>query len=200
MRCSGFKVQREQLIVLVFFTEYCGRLHFEQRAAHAEMCLSACRTYRNVRKCIPHDYFFFVLQIIWLIGAVAINCCSCSKLFPLVISLSFSGLFKNQSRYRMLPPCCSTRSRRRNNLEQELATPILSQCHGIFTDWSIFNTPFLLWKKGSSGPVTQWRQLVSCDWLWHSHGSLIQSRFDLKINRSMKTPWQKNSWVACSCS
>ena len=55
--------------------------------------------------------------------------------------------------------------------EQELATPILSLCHGIFTDWSIFSTPFLL----------------SCDWLWHSRGSLIQSRFDLKINRSMKT-------------
>ena len=84
--------------------------------------------------------------------------------------------------------------------EQELATPIRSLCHGIFTDWSIFSTPFLLWKRGSSGPVTQWRQLVSCDGLWHSHGSLIQSRFDLKINRSMKTPWQKYSWVACSCS
>ena len=83
--------------------------------------------------------------------------------------------------------------------QQELATPILSHvCHGIFTDWSIFSTPFLLWKKGSSGPVTQWRQLVSCDWLWHSHGSFIQSRFDLKINRCMKTPWQENSWVACS--
>ena len=26
--------------------------------------------------------------------------------------------------------------------DQELATPILS--HGIFTDWSIFSTPFLL--------------------------------------------------------
>ena len=84
--------------------------------------------------------------------------------------------------------------------EQEPVTPILSLCHGIFTDWSIFSTPFLLWKKGSSGPVTQWRQLVSCDWLWHSHGSLIQSRFDLKINRSMKTPWQEYSWVACSYS
>ena len=59
-------------------------------------------------------------------------------------------------------------------------TPILSLCHGIFTDWSTFSTPFLLWKKGHSSPVTQWRQLVSCDWLWHSHGSLIQSRFDLK--------------------
>ena len=75
--------------------------------------------------------------------------------------------------------------------EQELATLILSLCHGIFTDWSIFSTPFLLWTKGSSGAVTQWRQLVSCDWLWHSHRSLIQSRFDLKINRSMKMPWQK---------
>ena len=28
--------------------------------------------------------------------------------------------------------------------EQELATPILSLCHGIFTDWSIFSVPFLL--------------------------------------------------------
>ena len=77
--------------------------------------------------------------------------------------------------------------------EQELAIPILSLCHGTLTNWSIFSTPFLLWKEGSSGPVTQWRQLVSCDWLWHSHGSLIQSRFDLKINRSMKTPWQEYS-------
>ena len=32
-------------------------------------------------------------------------------------------------------------------------------CHGIFTDWSIFSTPFLLWKKGS--PV-QWHS----DVLW----------------------------------
>ena len=73
--------------------------------------------------------------------------------------------------------------------EQELATPILSLCHDIFTDWSIFSTLFLLWKKASSGPVTLWRQLVSCDWLWHSHWSLIQRRFNLKINRSMKRPW-----------
>ena len=84
--------------------------------------------------------------------------------------------------------------------EQELATPKLSLCHGIFTDWSIFSTPLLLWLKGSSGPVTQWRHSVSCDWLWHSHGSLIESRFDLKINRYMKTPWQEYSWVACSYS
>ena len=99
-------------------------------------------------------------------------------------------------RYRQTFSVCTTSGAD----EQELATPILSLCHGIFTDWSIFSTPFLLWKKGSSGPVTQWRQLVSCDWLWHSQGSLIQSRFDLKINRSMKTPWQKYSEVACSCS
>ena len=34
----------------------------------------------------------------------------------------------------------------------------------------------------------QWRQLVSCDWSWHSHWSLIPGKFDLKINRSMKNP------------
>ena len=33
--------------------------------------------------------------------------------------------------------------------EQELTTSILR--HGIFTDWSIFSTPFFLWNKGSSG-------------------------------------------------
>jgi len=57
-----------------------------------------------------------------------------------------------------------------------------------------------LWKKGSSGPVTQWLQLVSYDWSWHSHGSLIPGKFGLKINRSMKTPWQECSGVACSNS
>ena len=46
----------------------------------------------------------------------------------------------------------------------------------------------------------QWRQLVSCDWSWHSHGSLIPGKFDLKINRSMKTPWEECSRVACSYS
>ena len=84
--------------------------------------------------------------------------------------------------------------------DQEYATPILSLCRGSFTDWSSFSIPFLLWTKGSSGPVTQWRQLVSCDWSWYSHGSLIPGKFHLKINRSMKTPWQEYSGVACSYS
>ena len=53
-----------------------------------------------------------------------------------------------------------------------LSTPILSLCHSIFKDWTIFSPHFLLWNKGSSCAVTQWRQLVSCDWSWHSHGSL----------------------------
>ena len=70
--------------------------------------------------------------------------------------------------------------------EYEHATLILSLCQGTFTDWSIFSIPFLLWKKGSSGLATQWHQLISCDWSWHSLGSLIPGKFDLKINRSMK--------------
>ena len=65
-------------------------------------------------------------------------------------------------------------------------TKVKSIFHGILTDWSILTMPFPLSKKGSSGPVTQWRQLVSCDWSRHSHGSLIHGKFDLKINRSMK--------------
>ena len=67
---------------------------------------------------------------------------------------------------------------------------ILSLCHGIFTHWSIFSIPLLLWKKGSAGPLTQWRQLVSCNLSWYSHG-----RFDLKIERSVKTPLQESSEV-----
>ena len=82
----------------------------------------------------------------------------------------------------------------------EHATPILSLCHGIFTDWSVFSIPFLFYNKGSSAPVTHWRQLVSCDWSWHSHESLTPSRFDQKMNRSMKTPWQEYSGVVCSYS
>ena len=54
--------------------------------------------------------------------------------------------------------------------------------------------------RGSSGPVTWWRQLVSCDWSWHSHGSLTSGKFELKIKRSMKTPWQEYGGVACSYS
>ena len=48
--------------------------------------------------------------------------------------------------------------------------------------------------------MTQWRQLVSCDWSWHSHGSLIPRKFDLKIKRSMKKPWQEYDAVACPYS
>ena len=72
----------------------------------------------------------------------------------------------------------------------------LPWCLGIFTDWSIFSIPFLAWKKGRSGPVTQWRQLVYCDWPWYSHGSLIQGKFDLKINRSMKNAL---TWIQWGC-
>jgi len=54
---------------------------------------------------------------------------------------------------------------------------------------------------GRSAPtktVVQW--LVSCGWSWHSHGSLIPGKFDLKVNQSMKTPWQEYSGVAWSYS
>ena len=68
------------------------------------------------------------------------------------------------------------------------ATLILKLCHGIFTDWSIFSKPFLLRKKGSSGLLTQWCRLESCDWSLHSHRSLIPGKFGLKIiSRSRNT-------------
>ena len=37
---------------------------------------------------------------------------------------------------------------------------MISSMHGIFTDGSVFSAPFLLWKKGISGPVTQWCQFL----------------------------------------
>ena len=76
--------------------------------------------------------------------------------------------------------------------------PQNSVCHGIFTDRSIFCMPILLWKRDSSGPVTQWRQLVSCDWSWHSHRGLIPGKFDQKINRSENAAYQE--MVYCSGS
>ena len=85
----------------------------------------------------------------------------------------------------------STRSRWEGSCN---SIPSLS--HGVFTDWYIFSIPFLLWKKGSSGLGTQWQQLVSCDWSWDSHGSLIPGKFDLKINRSIKNPWQEYKLLA----
>ena len=39
---------------------------------------------------------------------------------------------------------------------------------------------FSLRKKGSSAPVTQWRQLDCCNSSWHSHGSLLPGILDLK--------------------
>ena len=30
--------------------------------------------------------------------------------------------------------------------------------------------------------------MSSRDWSWYSHGGLIPGKFDLKVNRSMKTP------------
>ena len=43
-------------------------------------------------------------------------------------------------------------------------------------------------------------QFFSCDWSWHSHGSLIPGKFDLKVNRFMKTPWQEYRAIAFSYS
>jgi len=72
----------------------------------------------------------------------------------------------------------------------------LSLCHGIFTDWSIFITPFLLWKKGSSGPVTQWRQLVPRDCSRHSHWSSFQrnSIYKYIVLCKRMIAWPYSSW------
>ena len=79
--------------------------------------------------------------------------------------------------------------------EKEHGSPILTLCHGIFTDRSVFSIPFLLWKKGCSGTVTQ---DVKSVWSWRSQGSLIHGKFDLKIYQSMKTSWQECVEVARS--
>ena len=49
---------------------------------------------------------------------------------------------------------------------------------------------YFLFRERNTVPV-QWRsdvKLVACEWSWHSHGSLIPGKLDLKINRSMKMP------------
>ena len=62
------------------------------------------------------------------------------------------------------------------------------------------NVPFLLGKNGSSSQVTQLRQFVCCDWSWHSIGSLIPGKFELKINRSVKICWGCMLLLISSCS
>ena len=49
----------------------------------------------------------------------------------------------------------------------------------------------------SSDAVTS---ISFCHWSWHSHGSLIPGKFDLKINRSIETPRHEYSGVTCSYS
>ena len=66
----------------------------------------------------------------------------------------------------------------------------------------IYFLVYLFFCERKAVPV-QWRsevKSVSCDWSWLSHGSLIPGKFDLKINRSMKTLWQEYSGVVCSYS
>ena len=77
------------------------------------------------------------------------------------------------SQLAFCPNWCHPIPRTSNLYQEPMRRSLQLPCHGIFADWSIFSIPFLLKKKRSSGPRTQWRHLVSCDWLWHSHGSLI---------------------------
>ena len=42
--------------------------------------------------------------------------------------------------------------------------------------------------------MTQWRQLVSCDWSSHSRGSPTPGEFDLKINRGYKNTVTEIQW------
>ena len=81
-----------------------------------------------------------------------------------------------------------------------IKTPILSFCHVVFADWSILVYLFFCERKAVPVQLTQWRQLVSFNWSWHSHGSLTPGNLDLKINRSVKTPWQEYKGFACSHS
>ena len=80
--------------------------------------------------------------------------------------------------------------------EKEHGSPILTLCHGIFTDRSVFSVLFLFWKKCCSRTVTQDVKSVYFNWSWRSQGSLIHGKCDLKLNQSMKTSWQECVVVA----
>ena len=84
--------------------------------------------------------------------------------------------------------------------EYEHATPILSLCHLICTDWYILiSIFFLLWKKSGYGPVKQGRQLATCDWACHSHGNLIPGKFDLRTNSETGIKWSCMPLLIGSC-
>ena len=78
--------------------------------------------------------------------------------------------------------------------------PIPGLCNGIFTDRSIFRLSFP--EKTKAVPV-RWPydvSLISCNWSSGSCGSLIRGKFNLKINRSVKTPLHEHSRVVGSGS
>ena len=60
------------------------------------------------------------------------------------------------------------------------------------------------WERGLKKAVpVRWRngdKLVSCHWALGSHRSLIRGKFNLKINRSVKTTWRKYRAVVRSYS
>ena len=134
------------------------------------------RLIKNYPKILPTPLILYQISLPEK-AFLSINTRSGSISFSKCDFVTFWGIFP--SRYYFFPAGAD---------EQELATPILSLVTAFLQTDLFLVHPFLLWKRGESGPVTQWRQLVSCDWLWHSHGRLIQSRFDLKINRSINRP------------
>ena len=64
--------------------------------------------------------------------------------------------------------------------------------------WRLYRLIYFNYTSCSFGPVTLWRQLFCCDWSWYSHRSFIPGKIDLKIYRSMKSPWQECCGAACS--
>ena len=86
--------------------------------------------------------------------------------------------------------------------DPEPTTPIYSTyiCHGIFTDRSIFRLPFP--NETKAVPV-RWPydvRLVSCNWSSGSGGGCTCEKFNLKISRSVKTPWHEHNRVVGSGS
>ena len=84
--------------------------------------------------------------------------------------------------------------------DPEPTAPILGLCNGIFTDRSIFSLSF---PEKTKPVLVRWPydvSFISCNWSSGSCGSLISGKFNLKINRSVKTPWHKHSRVVGSGS
>ena len=97
------------------------------------------------------------------------------------------------------------KKKKTNKLNQEPMTRSLQLPYWAYVTAFLQTDLFLdyLFRKKTKAVPVQWPydvRLVSCDWSSGSCGSLIRGKFNLKINRSVKTPWHEHNGVVGSGS